>query len=245
MMKKYTCIIIDDEQYSIDWLSEYVKSVPILHLTKTYNNPYKALSEILESVPVDLILIDINMPMITGIDLARKIRSKTHKLVFSTAYKRYGYDAFEAEADGYLLKPYTLSKFASTIAKLFPETNESLEPKYDDYFFAKNTGDNYKLVKVRYVDIVAVESKQNYVLIHTHQQNILTHISLTETLKDLRKFSVFSQFQRSFIINKNHIDHIYGNTLKMSNGLEITVGEFYRKDFLSYLSNKIIKGKAS
>jgi len=244
-MKKYKCIIIDDEQYSINWLSEYVTSVPNLHLIKAYTDPFEALSELSAQAPMDLILLDIKMPMISGIDLSRKIRAKTQKLVFSTAYRRFGYDAYEVEADGYLLKPYSLSKFAATIAKLFPEeTRSAPEPKSEDYFFAKNTNDNYKLIKIRYLDIIAIESKQNYIMIHTEYQKVLTHMTLTEMAKDLNRFSRFSQFQRSFIISKAHIDFIYGNTIKMTNGLEITVGEFYRKDFSAFLSEKLIKGRA-
>jgi DNA-binding LytR/AlgR family response regulator len=245
-MKKHTCIIIDDEQYSIEWLSKYVEALPNLVLLKSYTDPLEALFELSDDIPVDLVLLDIKMPLISGIDLSRKIRTKTHKLVFSTAYKRYGYEAYEAEADGYLLKPYTLSKFASTIDKLFskPILHQPI-PLPDDYFFAKNVDDNFKLVKIRYIDIVAVESKQNYIMIHTERNKILTHMTLTEISRSLQKFPLFAQFQRSFIISKHHIDYVYGNTLKMTNGLEITVGEFYRKDFSAFLSEKLIKGKTS
>jgi DNA-binding LytR/AlgR family response regulator len=243
-MKNYTCIIIDDEPLAIKWITDYVNSMPNLMLIKAYTNPLEALADLSGSVSVDLVLLDIKMPLISGIDLSRKIRAKTKKLVFTTAYKRFGYEAFEAEADAFLLKPYSLSKFAATIGKLFPEGNQyPSEPGPTDFFFAKNNIDNYKLVKVRYLDIVAVESKQNYIMIHTTETKILTHMSLTEISKILNKFSGFAQFQRSFIVGKNHIEHINGNTIKMINGLEISVGDYYRKDFLAFLADKVLKGR--
>ncbi len=243
-MKKYECIIIDDEPFAINWLKNYIDSIPNLRLVKSYTDPLEALLEIINGDVVDLILLDINMPKITGIDLSREIRQKTKKLVFSTAYKQYGYEAFEVEADAYLLKPYTISKFAGTLAKILPEASESKaapEPM-DDFFFVKNKEEHLKLVKINYAEIVAVESKQNYVLIHTLSKKVLTYMSLTEVSKILSRLQSFAQFQqRSFIIGKIHIDSIDGNTIKMVNGLQITVGEYYRKDFSAFLMERLIK----
>jgi len=242
-MKKHECIIIDDEPFAVNWLTNYINSMPNLILVKSYTDPLEALIEIANGDIVDLILLDINMPKITGIDLSREIRKKTKKLIFSTAYKQYGYEAFEVEADAYLLKPYTISKFVGTLAKVFPEqremNNAQLSP--DDFFFVKNKEEDLKIVKINYADVIAIESKQNYVQIHTLTRKVLTYMSLTEISKMLRHLQHFVQFQRSFIIGKQHIDSIDGNTIKMVNGLKITVGDYYRKDFSSFLTERLIK----
>jgi DNA-binding LytR/AlgR family response regulator len=73
--------------------------------------------------------------------------------------------------------------------------------------------------------------------------DVLTHMSLREVAKVLNEFSNFEQFQRSFIISKNHIAHINGNTLNMSNGLQITVGDLYRKEFVRFLDEKVLKSR--
>lgn len=245
-MNKYKCIVIDDESYAIEGLTNYIRSIPNLVLIKSYTNPLEALMEITTANPVDLILLDIDMPQITGIELSKEIRQKTSKLVFTTAFKQYGYDAFEVNADAYLLKPYTFLKFAATVTKLFPKDPE---PKFnvtdDNFFFAKNKEDHLKMVKIRVDDVVAVESKQNYVMIHTLSKKVLTYMSLTEISKVLNQFQNFVQFQRSFILGKNHIDSINGNTIKMVNGMQITVGEYYRKDFTAFLTKKLIKAGVS
>ncbi|TFF37030.1 LytR/AlgR family response regulator transcription factor [Mucilaginibacter psychrotolerans] len=240
-----TCIIIDDEAYAIEGLKAYINSIPNLSVLKTYTDPLEALIDLVNSDMVDLILLDIDMPKITGIELSKEIRQKTRKLVFTTSYTQYGYLAFEAEADAYLLKPYTLTKFASTISKLFPPNEKPIvvEKVIDNYFFVKNKDEHLKIVKIKYDDVIAVESKQNYVMIHTVSKKVLTYMSLTEISKIFTRFNNFEQFQRSFIISKEHIDNIDGNTINMVNGIQITVGEYYRKDFTTFLSEKLIKAR--
>ncbi|MBK0380074.1 LytR/AlgR family response regulator transcription factor [Mucilaginibacter segetis] len=239
------CVIIDDEPYAIEGLKTYIGSIPNLTLFKSYTDPVQALIDLTASDMVDLVLLDIDMPKITGIELSREIRQKTRKLVFTTSYTEYGYQAFEVDADAYLLKPYTLSKFAATILKLFPiDEKIAQESKFiDDYFFVKNKDENLKIVKIRYDEVIAVESKQNYVMIHTVSKKVVTYMSLTEISKIFKPYPRFEQFQRSFIICKDHIDTIDGNTIKMINGLQITVGDFYKKVFAEFLSNRLIKAR--
>ena len=204
----------------------------------------QALVEISAIDKVDLMLLDIDMPQISGIELSKEIRQKTDKLIFTTAHTKYGYEAFEVDADAYLLKPYSLAKFTACILKLFPgHALPEKEPIIDenDYFFVKNKEDNLKLVKIKYKDVVVAESKQNYVMIYTVAHRLLTYMSLTELAKILYKHQGFLQLHRSFIIGKEHIVSIDGNTIKMINGISVTVGEFYRKEFHDFLSGKLIK----
>lgn len=243
-MKKYTCIIIDDEQYAIDALSTYIRSLPNLTLQKAYLDPLIALEEVSAGGGVDLMLMDIDMPLISGIDLSHQLRTRTRKLVFTTGHTHYGYQAFEAQADGYLLKPYSLSKFAATIGRLFA-ADVAFKPATSSghFFFAKNRNDEYKWIKIDVESIIAVESKQNYVMIHTLKGNVLTHMSLTEASGVLKHYDGFAQFQRSFLIGIRHIDYVFGNTIRMHGGLEISVGDYYRKDFQLFLQNRLLKGR--
>jgi DNA-binding LytR/AlgR family response regulator len=240
-MVKHTCIVIDDEPHSIEGLKKYIELVPSLELVKSYNDPLKALIELSDAEKVDLILMDIDMPHITGIELSRQVREKTNKLIFTTAYRQYGYEAFEVSADAYLLKPYSLITFAATIAKLFPARTATVTKQADEYFFVKNKDDNHKLVKINFRDVIAVESKQNYVMIYAVGQKVLTYMSLTEIAQILAQFPDFVKYHRSFIINKEHIDSISGNTVRMTNGVQVTVGDNFRKDFTDYLEKKLLK----
>lgn len=241
-MKQFKCVIIDDDSYAIDGLAAYISTVPNLSLVKSYENPIEALMEITKSPSIDLILMDIHMPQITGIQLSKEIRSKTQKLIFTTAYTQYGYEAFEVEADGYLLKPFSLQKFIATVSKVLTANNQQIiNSEVEQYFFVKSKHENHKLVKVWFKDIVAVEGQQNYILIHMTSKKILTYMSLSEIGKYLAQITNFVQFQRSFIIAKSHIECVIGNNIRMDNGLEFSVGDKYRNNFIIFMNERLLK----
>ncbi|MCZ4224001.1 LytR/AlgR family response regulator transcription factor [Pedobacter rhodius] len=238
----HTCIIIDDEQYAIDALKGYIQNFPGLIVRDCFTDPVEALIKIKSSEPVSLILLDIDMPKLNGLELSREVRKKTDKLVFTTAHTKYGYEAFKVQADDYLLKPYTLAEFVVSMNNLFPEPNverKSLEK--EDSFLVKSKEENLKLIKINFSDVVAVESKSNYIMIHTVKRKVLTYMSLSEFSKKITGQSGFLQFQRSFLIAEKYIDSITGNSIKMTTGLEVTVGEHYRKTFSSFISERILK----
>lgn len=245
---KYTCIIVDDEAHAIEGLERYIATIPELEIVKTYQDPLVALREILNNKPVDLIFLDVDMPMINGLELAEEIRGKANKLIFTTGHTEYAYGAFEVQADAYLLKPYSLGKFVITMNKLLPSKREnvalsnSLE-RSDDFFFIKSKSETLKLVKIWFDDVVFIESKEHYLLIYTMNDEFLTYMSLKEISKTLFKHPQFIQTHRSFIINHNHITSLEGNIIEMINNKKITVGELYRKNFNDFITLKVIKGQ--
>ena len=246
---KYKCIIIDDESHAIEGLEHYIATIPSLAVVKTYSDPLIALREIPKLPNVDLIFLDVDMPMINGLELAKEIRSNTDKLIFTTGHTKYAYEAFETQADAYLLKPYSLGKFVITINKLFPEQeiNDSAvisanSEKNDNFFFVKSKRETLKLVKIWFDDVVFVESKEHHLLIYTLKDEFVTYMSLTDISKTLFMHPQFIQPQRSFIINHHHIESIEGNTIKMVNNKKITIGELYRKNFTDFIALKVIKG---
>ncbi|MCZ4224846.1 LytR/AlgR family response regulator transcription factor [Pedobacter rhodius] len=242
--KKISCIIVDDEPHAIEGLKRYMTAIPALEVVKTYTDPVRAMLDISSGNNVDLILLDVDMPGITGIELGESVKPKTNKLVFTTAHSKYAYEAFEVEADDFLLKPYSLAKFIKTINKLFPQKIIETESEDSgDYMFIKSKEDNLRLVKIRYKDIVAVESRLNYVQIHTLSKSITTYMSLSEVSKKLNQFDWFMQFQRSFIIAPEYIEYIEGSAIKMQNGTRITVGEYYKKYFNDFVDSKLIKAR--
>lgn len=242
------CIIVDDEMHAIETLKDYIQLMPELELVGTYSDPIIAMRTIGNQGKVDLILMDIDMPRISGLELAKQIRAMTNKLVFTTAHTKYGFEAFGVNANDYLLKPISLAVFMATIDKLFPgmpkaeEQDNSIKGS-DDFFFIKSREDNLKLIRIVYSDVVAIESSLNYINIHTKKKSMLTYMSLSEIARNLLGRGNFVQFQRSFIINKDYIDDIDGNSIKMVTGLKMTVGEYYKKDFNKFVSQHLIRPK--
>ncbi|MBC6109405.1 LytR/AlgR family response regulator transcription factor [Pedobacter fastidiosus] len=241
---KLKCIVIDDDIHAINGIKSYINTLSNIQLVHAYTDPLQALTEISGGINVDIIFMDIDMPMISGIELSKAVRHKTNKLIFTTSHSKYAYEAFEMHASAYLLKPYTFARFAETINRLFP-----LSPNVpsiniqqeDDYFFVRNKNERNNLIKVRYADIVAVESLQNYVRIYTVDETIVTYIALSEIKVILKEYSNFAQAHRSFIIAKNYIEKVEGNMLKMINSLSVNIGNNYRDEIQTYIREKTIR----
>lgn len=234
----YKCIIIDDDQNSINHLEQYIAEFPKLNIVATYTDPVIALTAISNAEPVDIILLDIDMPKIKGIELAKEIRSKTKKLVFTTGHVEYSYDAIKIQADDYLLKPFSIGEFMISINRIFPEQHKN---DIQDFFFVKNKDDNHRMVNIRFEDVVAVESKMNYIMIHTTKGKVLTYMSLNEISKIFKDRPEFIKFHRSYIISHRHINFFEGNNIKMNNGVEFHVGDYYQKSFKDFVQKYVLK----
>lgn len=239
----YRCVIIDDEPHAIAGLSRYLESFPGFQLVSAYSDPSEALKALQSEASVDIIFLDVDMPKISGIELSRAIRAKTNKLVFTTGHTKYGYDAFKVDADDYLLKPYTLGEFIIAMNKLFPEAKKETHGLSQDCFLVKSKEDNNRIVSLSYQSVIAVESKLNYVTIHTNTKKITTYMSLSEMFGILDKRKGFLQFHRSFIISYDHIDYIDGHSIRMKNGLEITVRDHFKKSFSNFIASNLLKSR--
>lgn len=241
---KFKCTIVDDDIHSINGLKSYINTMPQLELSQIYTDPLEALTMIGGGKSVDIIFMDIDMPMINGLELSRAIRHRTEKLIFTTSHPRYALDAFELHVNDFLLKPYTFARFAETINRLFPISNEHNSPEVtqsDDYFFVRNRNERNNLVRIRYVDISVVESLQNYVRISTLNDAVVTYISLSEMRHILKGHPDFIQIHRSFIISQNYIAKVEGHTIFMTDGTELTIGKHYREQVMEFIKARTIK----
>ena len=240
------CIIVDDEQFSVDAILKYINLTPNLDVIGVYTDPVNALQTISSDDDIDLLFMDIDMPWLSGLELAKALRAKTQKLVFTTAHSKYAFDAFEVEGDAFLLKPFTFGKFSTTINRLFPEkstghistTNPQME---NDYFLVKSKEDDLAIVKIKYNEVVAFESQQNYVKIHLANNRTLTaYLTLKDVLQLLKFRPEFKQFHRAYVVSTDCISQIKGNTIQMSNELSFPVGDIYKEQFAGYLEDKLL-----
>jgi len=240
------CVIIDDEQEAIEDITGYIEKIPNLHLYRSFSSPLDALNFIRTADrPLDLVFLDVDMPLISGIELSKLIREKVKKLIFTTAHSKYALDAFEIDADGFLLKPFSFLKFLSKIEKLFPvHSEQKLIEESKNYIFLKSKEDNLKLIKVNFDEIIAVESLLNYVGVHTSSGKIVTLTSLKEFKDWLVDKPDFLQLHRSFIISTKHIEAIDSNQILLSNGLKIPVGERFRQEFNLFLSKVVFRPRS-
>lgn len=237
-------IIVDDEQFSIDSLLSYIELIPRIDVIAIYRDPMDALSSIKISDGADIIFMDVDMPKMSGIELAKGLRDKTNKLIFTTAHSEYAFDAFEVDGNAFLLKPFTFAKFSLTISKLFPpeETDKTkVNMPTSDHFLVKNKDENLRILNIAFEDVVAFEGATNYVKIHTKYKVITAYLTIGDVMQIISNRPEFRQFHRAFVISTNCISYIEGTLIKLSNNLQFNVGDKYRENFNNYLEIQLLK----
>ena len=120
--ENYKCVVIDDDQMSIDILGNYIKNIAELSLFKTYTNPASAITEIKLEDEIDFLFLDISMD-ISGLDVARVLRNKVQFLVFVTSYDEYALDAFGVNGDKFLVKPISFQKLQTAVSEVLNREN--------------------------------------------------------------------------------------------------------------------------
>lgn len=242
-----TCLIVDDEQSAINVLKSYVEKTPFLELAGTACDPLEAL-KFLHDRKVDLIFLDIQMPNLSGLEMAKMIQGRKMKVVFTTAYSEFAVEGFEQEALDYLLKPISFERFLKAAQRAldvnaFGQSSSEWQPvtKEDDYIFVK-TELKGKMLKVNFKDIMYIEGLKNYVSIFTPDDRIISYISFKQLEEILP--SNFMRIHKSYIVSMDKIKAVDGNQILLHNmKAYIPLGETYRAPFFEMLQQKIMGGK--
>ena len=238
------CYIVDDEIHAIKVLSRYIDKTPGLFLVGSDTDPLKAWSSIdNKSVNPDIAFLDIDMPQLSGTELADLIRHRT-EIVFTTAHPDYAIRAFESDALDYLLKPVTYERFLKTISKakdkLFKkQIDQSINLEEDFYIKSEAKG---KMIKVKYNDIYYIEAKANYLKIYLDKESYMTYLTMKE-LEEKLPPKKFIRVHKSFIINIQKIMALETNQILLENKNTVVIGRSYRSSLLSVINPRLIRSK--
>lgn len=239
------CIIIDDEEFSVDAITKYIKLSKRIRIRAIFLDPKEAMGKIEIFKNIDILFLDINMPFVSGIEIAKTLRPLVKKLIFTTSHTQYAFEAYQVEGDAYLLKPYTFGNFMTTINRLFPPTpSENRHNKFNgkDYFLVKNRDEDLRIEHVLFSDVVAFESLNNYVKIYLKDNRTITsYLTIQDILELLGPREDFKQFHRSYIIAIDHISYIASNVIQMNTNLHFPVGERYKSEFHDYVMSNLAK----
>ena len=193
-------VAIDDESFALEVIKSHASKVPFLELQAVFTDAILGL-EYLKNQPIDLLFLDINMPDISGIDLAVLVPKET-LVVFTTAYSDYAVKGFELDALDYLLKPFNLSRFLKSCQKA--QEWIDLRPKNEPAFLFVKTSDGQ--VRVDFSDLLYCEAQGNYVTFQLTAQKIQSRMTLAETEKLLPSY--FLRTHRSFLVNQHLITKV-------------------------------------
>jgi len=235
---------VDDEPLALGLVSAFVEQTPFLHLAGKYGNAVEALKAI-HTEPIDLVFLDIQMPDLNGMELARvlskTISSTQTKIIFTTAYNQFAVEGYKVDALGYLLKPFGYEEFLSAAVKaknyfdqIYEHRNSAGEvDAKEDYLFVKA---DYKLVRIDFESILFVESLKDYVKIHlTDLAKPIVSLSSLKAIEEKLPSNKFLRIHRSFIVAINKIDSISKNAVHIG-AMDISVGELYKDAFKELLS---------
>ena len=225
------CIAIDDEPIALEVIKQYVAQIPMVSLTDVFTDAIQAL-HFLNLNQTDLIILDIHMPDISGIQLIKSLPEKTN-FIFTTAFSEYAVKGFELDAIDYLVKPFTFERFMIALLKvkklLIPQPEGSDSPK--EHIFVKS---EYYSVKINLDDILYIEGLDDYIKIYLHNAKpVLSLMSLKSILEKLPK-DRFMRVHRSFIVPLGSILSIRNKRIYLDQR-EIPIGETFHEAIKEWL----------
>ena len=227
-----SCIIVDDEPAAIRILESYCVKHGSIKVLESFRNPIDALSY-LNSTTVDFILLDINMPQLTGIEFLKSL-TETPRTILTTAYSDYALESYDYNVVDYLLKPIRFPRFVKAINKLFQS-----KPKVSDsttHLSPITLKDGPNLYRIDPLDIHYLEAFGNYIKIHTSSNIIVINSGLQEFL-DLHAWEHLQRVHKSYAVNRNMVNKLSYYHLLL-NGTEIPIGRTYRAAFKNTFESK-------
>lgn len=224
------CLIIDDEPLAINVIKNYLSQINDITLVDTFNNAVDGLN-FLKDNRVDLIFLDINMPLLDGLSFIRSLDNKP-QIIITTAHVEFAVESFELDVLDYLVKPIAFPRFlkaTNKVFKIFNHKNQHQLTQEKPYIFIKI--DKKKLKKIYLDELLVIESLKDYLKITTNTDRHIIHQTLTSFTEQLPSDN-FIRIHRSYTIAIDKVDTIEGNSVEIA-GIRYTIGRTYIDDVKS------------
>jgi DNA-binding LytR/AlgR family response regulator len=231
-MNNLRCLIVDDEHFAISLLEKFIADTPGLVVVGSSRSPVRAI-ELLQSEEVDVLFLDIQMPIMSGINLLRSI-SRVPVTIFTTAYAQHAAEAFDLDAADYLLKPFSLERFQHAVVKARALVHQRMETAPDIPQGTLVVKADRAWVKIPFSEIRYIEGWKEYVKIFAGRDKIITLESLNK-LEETLPSSHFFRVHKSFIVAKNQVKKLDGEDLVLLDDSRIPVARARKKEVLDAL----------
>jgi DNA-binding LytR/AlgR family response regulator len=234
-MRKVRCLLIEDEPLAQDTLAGYIKSVSFLELEGIFSGAMEA-SQVVRTKEPDLLFLDINLPVISGIRFLDTLSVKP-MVIFTTAYPEYAVEGFEANAVDYLVKPFSFERFLKAVNRAVERLEVKQDPKSrisdraPEGFIMLRA--DKRLHRVNLSDVHFLEAVGDYVKVNLGDKHLIVHETIKGMLSILLE-TFFLQVHKSYIIPLHRVIYIEGNQLKIGN-LFIPIGAVYKDSLLQKL----------
>jgi two-component system LytT family response regulator len=220
------CVVVDDEPMAREIMASYISKIPNLELIKSCKNASEAILFLQEN-KADLFFLDINMPEISGLSLAKIINNKA-QIIFTTADRDYAIDGFNLDVVDYLLKPIAFDRFLQSVQKVSLSENSN---NTNDFMFVRS---ERKMVKIDFNSILYIESLSDYLKIFTKEKTIVIRETIS-SLEEKLPSKKFIRVHRSFIVSFKNISS-YTNEFIEINEKAIPISRSYKESVLQKLA---------
>ena len=231
------CLIVDDEPMAREILENHLGKIDSISLVGSCKNAIEAFN-MLNTHPIDLIFLDINMPEISGLSFAKSINKKI-KVIFTTAYREYAVDGFDLKAVDYLLKPISFERLIQSISKyqhehVLPQVDQHIElsSEKSDFIFVRS---DRKMIKINFSDLDYIESLSDYLKLYLNNKVIITRETISSIEAKLPK-NDFLRVHRSYIIAIDKIESFTQEFIEI-NKKAIPISRTYKNDVKTRLDN--------
>ncbi len=220
------CIIVEDEVLAQQVIQSHLQRIGQFELAGICSNAHEA-KALLDTVDVDLIFLDIQLPGMTGLNFLRSLENPP-LVVLTTAYSEYALESYEFNVIDYLLKPISFERFSKTVNKIaegriFPVEKEEKGAGTSDHIFIKSGN---KFFKVNFSEIIYIEGMKDYLRICTTDHKLVTHQTMGE-MEKLLPSHMFMRVHKSYIIGLKYIRSIYPGSVELNN-TTLPVGNTYK-----------------
>lgn len=219
-----TCIIIEDEPLARRKLEQYVAKIPFLKLLHSFESALEAIS-FLRQEAIDLLLLDIQMDDLTGIELLEALPHRP-EVILCTAFEQYALKGFELHVTDYLLKPFSFDRFLEAVLNVQSKLSAKQPKQAASFVFIKS---EYSLQKIELEEILFVEGMGDYRNIHCRERRIMTLESFGDLEAKLPNH-LFCRVHKSYIVALSKIESVERDRIKIGSKL-IPVSESYKQAF--------------
>ena len=221
-MDQLRCIVADDEPLAVELLRSYVQRDERLQLVGAFTDA-RAAMDTLQQGGVDLAILDIQMPELSGIEIARAADEMGVRVMFITAYREYALDGFRVHAADYLLKPVSRNEFAEAIDRICCRQSAPVQ-----YLTVRS---DYRQLRLPFNEILYVEGLKDYVKIYVtgRERPVITQMSL-KAVEQALPADEFVRIHRSFVVAKSRVT-AYDRTSVTVAGIALPIGDTYRQRF--------------
>lgn len=242
-LAQLACVVVDDNEMNRLALEHYVGMTEGLTLAGKFADGVACLNYFRAGGRADILLLDINMPELTGLDLVRILPKPLPDVVLVTSHRDYAVDAFELHVTDYLVKPLDYARFSRTVDRIRsqraalappPAPPGPAEPMFGADGNALFLKINNRLLRVNFDEVLYIEAMSMYSVLVTLKHKHIVYATL-KTFEERLPFAHFVRVHRSYMVNTQLIEAVEDNQLQLPGGHEVPVAKAYQEGFFKRL----------